>query len=76
MNEPLQIRDINKLNGVVKELLTMALDEMRKCGVTPLVVETLRTKERQYWLYGQGRTAFQLIKKGVPIKYAHKYPFG
>lgn len=72
MNEPLQIRDINKLNGVVKELLTMALDEMRKCGVTPLVVETLRTKERQYWLYGQGRTAFQLIKKGVPIKYAHK----
>ena len=72
MNEPLQCRDINKLNGVVKELLIMALDEMRKCGVTPLVVETLRTKERQYWLYGQGRTAFQLLKKGVPVKYAHK----
>lgn len=72
MNEPLQCRDINKLNGVVKELLIMALDEIRRCGVTPLVVETLRTKERQYWLYGQGRTAFQLLKKGVPVKYAHK----
>lgn len=72
MNEPLQCRDINKLNGIVRELLMMALDEMKACGVTPLVVETLRTKERQYWLYGQGRTAFELIKKKIPIKYAHK----
>lgn len=72
MNEPLQCRDINKLNGVVRELLLMALEEIKSCGVTPLVVETLRTKERQYWLYGQGRTALQLIKKKVPVKYAHK----
>lgn len=72
MNEPLQIRSIAKLNGVVKELLILALAEMKDCGIQPLVVETLRTQERQYWLYGQGRNALQLMKKKVPIKYAHK----
>lgn len=72
MNEPLQCRDVTKLNGVVRELLILALDEVRACGVAPLVVETLRTKERQYWLYGQGRTALQLMKKGISPKYAHK----
>lgn len=74
MNEPLQCRDINKLNGIVKELLSLALEEIKSCGITPLVVETYRTQERQYWLYGQGRNALQLIKKKVPIKYAHKGP--
>lgn len=72
MNEPKQIRDINSLNGAVRELLKLALADIKNQGVTPLVVETLRTQERQYWLYGQGRTALQLMKKKIPIKYAHK----
>lgn len=74
MKEPAQIRDVNKLNGVVKTLLSLALEEIKACGITPLVVETYRTQERQYWLYGQGRNALQLIKKKVPVKYAHKGP--
>lgn len=72
MKEPVQIRDLDKLNGVVKVLLEMALERIKACNITPLVVETYRTQERQYWLYGQGRNALQLMKKKVPIKYAHK----
>lgn len=72
MEEPKQIRDVNRLNGVVRELLKLALVDMKKQGITPLVVETVRTQERQYWLYGQGRSALQLMKKKIPIKYAHK----
>lgn len=72
MKEPLQCRDVNKLNGIVKELLSLAIKDMKNSNITPLIVETYRSQERQYWLYGQGRTAAELYKKHVPIKYAHK----
>lgn len=72
MNEPTQIRSMDKLNGTVRVLVEFALRDMKINGIAPLVVETYRTQERQYWLYGQGRNALQLIKKKVPVKYAHK----
>lgn len=72
MQEPKQDRSTKKLNGVVRVLLNMALEEIKSQKVNPLVVETFRTEERQMWLYGQGRTAAQLKKKGVPAEYAHK----
>lgn len=72
MLEPKQIRSTSGLNGVVKVLLELAIEECKKKDVKPLIVETVRTQERQYWLYGQGRTAAELYKKHVPIKYAHK----
>ncbi|MCR5345903.1 MAG: M15 family metallopeptidase [Lachnospiraceae bacterium] len=71
MKEPSQDRSLEKLNGVVRELLALAVEDLRKQGVAPLIVETYRTKERQMWLYGQGRTAKQLAAKGVPAEYAH-----
>lgn len=71
MKEPTQIRSLDKLNGVIKVLLELAIEDLKKQGVTPLVVETYRTQKRQHWLYGQGRTAEQLAKKSVPIEYAH-----
>ena len=65
-----QCRDIKKLSPLVRVQLNLALADLRKQGVNPLVVETLRTKERQYYLYGQGRTAKECKAKCVPDKYA------
>ncbi len=65
-----QCRDIQKLNGLVRVQLELALADLKEQGVNPLVVETYRTKERQYMLYGQGRTKAQCKAKGVPTKYA------
>lgn len=65
-----QCRDTKKLNDLVRVQLELALADLKKQGVNPLVVETLRTKERQYMLYGQGRTTAQCKSAGVPVKYA------
>lgn len=65
-----QCRDTKKLNALVRVQLNLALADLREQGVNPLVVETIRTKERQYYLYGQGRTAAECKLKGVPTKYA------
>lgn len=49
-------RDIKKLNKLAQLLLTLALDEIEIYNITPLVVETYRSQERQKYLYSQGRT--------------------
>lgn len=72
MLEPKQIRSTSGLNKVVEVLLKLAIADCKAKGVTPLIVETIRTQERQYWLFGQGRTAEQLMKYHIPVKYAHK----
>lgn len=65
-----QCRDIGKLHPLAQVQLKRAIKEMKAKGVNPLVVETLRTVERQHFLYGQGRTSAQCTSKGVPAKYA------
>lgn len=66
-------RDIKELNPLVQVMLNVALDKIRKKKITPLVVETYRPKERQYYLYGQGRSVATCIGAGMPKKYAQKY---
>lgn len=66
-------RDTNELNILVQILLNAALLEVKKKGVNPLIVETYRPQERQYYLYGQGRTASQCVGAGMPQKYAKLY---
>lgn len=68
-----QCRDTNELNTLVQVMLSLALAEIRKQGVTPLVVETYRTKERQYSLYGQGRTVALCKSAGMPAAKAKQY---
>lgn len=68
-----QCRDTKKLNVLVQVMLAAALKEIKSVGVTPLVVETYRSKERQYYLYGQGRTAAQCVATGIPAAKAKKY---
>ena len=66
-------RDIKELNPLVQVMLNVALDKIRKKKITPLVVETYRPKERQYYLYGQGRSVATCIGAGMPKSYAQKY---
>ncbi|MDE5588228.1 MAG: M15 family metallopeptidase [Acetatifactor sp.] len=68
-----QCRDAGKLNVLVQVMLSAALKEIKVTGVNPLVVETYRSKERQYYLYGQGRTVAQCTAVGVPAAKAKKY---
>lgn len=70
MGNTAQCRDTKKLNVLVKALLELALQDAKEHGVNPLVVETLRPKERQYMLYGQGRTQSQCKAVGVPATYS------
>jgi len=49
-------RDMKELNILCRTLLTLALDEIEKNNITPLVVETYRSQARQKYLYAQGRT--------------------
>lgn len=50
------VREIDQLNILAQEQLKAALETIKKQGVNPLVLETKRSKERQAWLYAQGRT--------------------
>ena len=65
-----QCRNTKKLNKLVQIMLAAALAEIKAKGVNPLVIETYRTRERQNYLYGQGRTRAQCLAAGVPAAYA------
>lgn len=63
-------KDIKKLHPMVQFLLGQALALAKHRGVTPLVIETLRTQERQWWLYCQNRSVGQCTAKGIPYSFA------
>lgn len=73
VNVKTSTRDIDELNPLVKVMLNSALSCIKKQKIAPLVVETYRPKERQYYLYGQGRSVATCIGAGMPKKYAQKY---
>lgn len=66
-------RDIKELNPLVQVMLTLALEDIRKQGVNPLVVETYRPQSRQNELYCKGRTVVECIAKGISKSIATKY---
>lgn len=51
-----QCRDINKLNPKAKLACEYLLKACKEKGLNIIVTETLRTTERQQYLYAQGRT--------------------
>lgn len=68
-----QCRDIKELNILVQVLLNLALADIRKQGVNPLIVETYRSQERQNYLYCQGRTISEVTAKGINTTFATAY---
>lgn len=60
-----QDRNLNHLHPLFRPKLEQWLAAARKAGFRVLVYETFRTKERQEWLYAQGRTRAQLDAVGL-----------
>lgn len=68
-----QCKDVKKLNPLVQIMLQLALTELNNQGVTPLIVETYRSQERQNYLYCQGRTLKECMSVGIPKSFALQY---
>lgn len=67
------VRDTSELNPLVEVMLNVAVKKIKKKGINPLITETYRPKERQYYLYGQGRSVAACVGAGMPKSYAQKY---
>lgn len=63
MQEPKQIRDINKLHWKVRRLVNKLIENCRNLGLELVIIETVRSNERQAYLYELGRTID--IKNGI-----------
>lgn len=68
-----QCRDLKELNPLVRVMLELALADIKKQGVNPLVVETYRSQGRQNYLYCQGRTIAECTAKGITTTFATAY---
>lgn len=66
-------RDVRELNGLVQAMLNLAIKDIISQGVTPLVVETYRSQDRQNMLYCQGRTIAECTAKGIKTSFAKAY---
>lgn len=66
-------RDTKELNKLVQVMLELAIAEIKAQGVDPLVVETYRPRERQNYLYCQGRTVAECTAKGISSAFAKAY---
>ncbi|WP_033166883.1 M15 family metallopeptidase [Clostridium sp. KNHs205] len=65
-----QCRDIKELNPLVQVMLNLALEDIKRQGINPLVVETYRPLERQRYLYCQGRTISECTAAGITKTFA------
>lgn len=71
-----QCNDLNELHPKVKELALKFLEECQKAGLNIKIGETYRTKERQDYLYAQGRTRSGAIvtnAKGASMNSYHQW---
>lgn len=66
-------RELSELNGLVKVMIELAIEDIKKQGVNPLVVETYRSQERQNYLYCQGRTITECTASGINSTFAKAY---
>lgn len=73
MNFTTTCRDTKELNVLVARMLEMAIADIKKQGVNPLIVETYRSQERQNYLYCQGRTIDECVAKGIKRDFATKH---
>lgn len=66
-------RDINQLTPVAQTACNLFISKCKEAGLNVLITETLRTQERQNYLYCQGRTVAQAVAKGINKDFATKY---
>lgn len=66
-------RDMSLLNPLAQKAFKLFLNECKKQGVKIFVTETIRTRDRQFYLLCQGRTVQQAKDMGVPLSFARTY---
>ena len=66
-------RDITSLQPVAQQAANLFLAECKRYGIDIFVTEYHRSKERQMYLFCQGRTVAQCVSAGVPVDFARKY---
>ncbi len=71
--EPKRITSISELWEPIQGRVRNVLAAMKARGFDPIIFESRRTKERQAWLYGKGRT-HHLRSKPVTDKDAWRAP--
>ena len=68
MIEPARTADLSKLANPMRERAPRWTEAVaRSTGVRPKIIETLRTPQRQDWLYGSGRPLFPVYGRIGPI---------
>jgi len=70
---PERCSEISLLNEFVQVMLNLALADISKQAIDPLVVETYRPQERQNYLYCQGHTITQSVAAGIGQAFAEAY---
>ena len=63
-------RDLSKIAPKLREYALEIVHEMEMDGFDPLLFEAVRTKERQWWIFGTGRDAKTLTDLKIPAEYA------
>ncbi len=67
MPQPQRQSAIELLTPEMQKRVRVFLQKAAEAGMHVRVFESLRTRERQAWLYGQGRTAWQCLKAGLRL---------
>ena len=66
--------DVTLLDPYVQVMLRYGFNRMAAAKVRlPNIIETLRTQDRQNYLYCQGRGILECVNKGIPREFATKY---
>jgi len=68
--EPKRCDMIAELASYLHQRVRNILNRMRARGFDPQVFESYRSQERQWYLYGKGRSAAQLKRAHVDVKWA------
>ena len=66
-------RNISSLNPVAQTACNLFMSKCKEAGLNVLITETRRSRERQNYLYCQGRTVAQATAKGIDKEFATKY---
>lgn len=67
LTEPPRVSDVSELRNSTFRLYRLWVWSCRAVGIEPAVIETIRTPERQEWLYGSGRPDYPEYGRPGPI---------
>src|SRR6478735_5832524 len=64
------LRDIRLAHPLVQDRWRVLEGKCMEAGFAMFLNEVWRPDQRQQWLWGQGRTALECVRQGIPAKFA------